>query len=46
MVEHVDWLIGGSTVNQWRGYICRSDLWTDEALVDELREKLKNEKMV
>ena len=46
MVEHVDWLIGGSTVNQWRGYICRSDLWTDEALVDELREKLKNEKMI
>lgn len=41
LVEHVDWLIGGSTVNEWRGYICRSDLWDDEALVEELRKKLK-----
>jgi len=43
MVEHVDWLIGGSVVNDWRGYICRNDLWTDEALVDELRERLTTE---
>ena len=40
LVEHVDYLIGGSTVSEWRGYWCRNDLWTDEALVDELREKL------
>ena len=41
MVEHVDWLIGGSTVNKWRGYICRSDLWDDEELVEDLKQKIK-----
>ena len=42
LVEHVDWLIGGSMVNEWRGYICRSDLWNDEELVQELKQKIKN----
>lgn len=42
LAEHVDWLIGGSMVNEWRGYICRSDDWHDEELVKELRQKLKN----
>lgn len=42
LVDHIDWLIGGSVVNEWRGYICRSDLWEDEALVDELKERIKN----
>lgn len=41
LVEHVDYLIGGSIVSEYRGYWCRNDLWTDEALVDELKEKLK-----
>ena len=44
LVEHVDWLIGGSTVNTWRGYICRSDLWDDEELVKELKQKIKTMK--
>lgn len=39
LVEHVDWLIGGSTVNKSRGEIIRSKYWEDEELV----EKLKNE---
>ena len=41
LVEHIDWLIGGSAVNEWRGYICRSDLWDDEELVQELKRKIK-----
>lgn len=42
LVEHVDWLIGGSVVNEWREFVCRSDLWTDEALVDELKQALQS----
>lgn len=40
LVEHVDWLIGGSVINQWRGYIVRSCRWDDEELVRELSRKL------
>lgn len=40
LVEHVDWLIGGSTCNSWRGYVCRASYWEDEYLVEELRRKL------
>ena len=35
------WLIGGAVVGAWRGYICRSDLWDDEELVQELKQKIK-----
>lgn len=41
LVEHIDWLIGGAVVGAWRGYICRSDLWDDEELVQELKRKIK-----
>lgn len=40
LVEHVDWLIGGSVANEWRGYICRASYWDDEYLVTELAKKL------
>lgn len=40
LVEHVDWAIGGSIANEWRGYICRSSYWEDEYLVDNLLQKL------
>ena len=40
LVEHVDWLIGGSTVNDWRGYICRADYWEDDDLIEQLKNKL------
>lgn len=40
LVEHIDWLIGGSKANVWRGYICRSSYWEDEYLVDNLIQKL------
>lgn len=41
MVDHVDWLIGGSIINEWRGYHARSALWEDEDLVDALKDNLK-----
>lgn len=44
LVEHVDWLIGGSSVNQWRGYICRAAYWEDQELVENLKEKLARDK--
>lgn len=40
IVEHVDWLIGGSIANDWRGYICRATWWEDEDLVKNLIQKL------
>lgn len=44
LVEHVDMLIGGSVINEWRGYWVRAALWDDEELVDELRERLRTYK--
>lgn len=40
IVEHVDWLIGGSTINKWRSGICRADQWEDESIIEDLREQL------
>ena len=40
IVEHVDWLIGGSTINKWRSGICRADYWEDESIIEGLREQL------
>lgn len=40
LVEHVDWIIGGSTL-QWRDYIARAEYWDDEDLIDALREQIK-----
>lgn len=45
LVDHVDWIIGGSTVNKQRNNkIVRSVDWKDEYLVDELKERLTNGK--
>ena len=41
LVDHVDWLIGGSVVNAWRGYIARAHFWEDEDLLEDLKRKLK-----
>lgn len=41
LVEHVDWLIGGSIANEWRGTPARSALWTEHGLVDQLSRELK-----
>ena len=41
LVEHVDWLIGGTTINQQRSWKqTRAAFWEDEELVRELEEKL------
>ena len=40
IVEHVDYLIGGSVINKQRGYAARSDLWVDRVAVEKLEDKL------
>ena len=41
LVEHVDWLIGGSSLGHWNDRIIRSGRWEDEDLVTELRQRLR-----
>lgn len=41
LTEHVDWIIGGSILFPYRGYICRAHYWDDEELVEELKEAVK-----
>ena len=41
LVEHVDWIIGGSVLHPWRGYIARACWWDDDDLVRELKEAVK-----
>lgn len=40
IVEHIDFLIGGSIVNKQRGHEARGDLWEDEKAFEEMRAKL------
>lgn len=49
LVEHVDYLLGGTTVNKWRENSAsrrsvRSAYWVDEPLVEELARKLSIDK--
>ena len=41
LAEHVDWIIGGSVLHPWRGYLARAFYWDDEQLVDELKAKVR-----
>lgn len=41
LVEHVDWIVGGSVLSPWRGYLARAHFWDDEDLVRELQEAVK-----
>ena len=41
LVEHVDWLLGGSTLQQWRDYLARAEFWDDQDLIAALRERIK-----
>lgn len=41
LVEHVDWIIGGSILSPWRDHIARAYYWDDEELVNELQEAVK-----
>lgn len=40
IVDHVDFLLGGSVINQWRGHYARGDLWEDEVAYENLKAKL------
>jgi hypothetical protein len=46
IVDHIDWLIGGSTINYHRDKPIRALYFEDEDLVDELEERLRNGKRV
>lgn len=41
LVEHVDWIVGGSILSPWREFFARAHYWDDEELVDELKEAVK-----
>ena len=41
LVEHIDWLIGGSSLQVWRDYLARAEYWEAPELVDELRARIK-----
>ena len=41
LVEHVDWLLGGSVLHSWRDYLPRAYYWSDDKLVAELKEQLR-----
>lgn len=40
IVEHIDFLIGGSIVNKQRGHEARGDLWEDKEAFEEMKAKL------
>ena len=40
IVEHIDFLIGGSVVNKWRGHPARGDLWVDDEAFENMKYKL------
>lgn len=40
IVDHIDFLLGGSVINKWRGYYARGDLWEDDIAFENLKTKL------
>ena len=44
LVDHIDYLIGGGSGAKDRKEPCRSQYWTDEKLVEELKNALDNNK--
>lgn len=41
LVEHVDWIVGGSVLHPWRGIPARAYYWDEDDRVDELKERIK-----
>ena len=41
LVDHIDWLVGGSAIQHWRDYIARAEFFDDQYLVEELSERIK-----
>lgn len=46
LVEHVDCLLGGSTLQTWRDYIARSEFWDDQELVKDLKTRINRRKVL
>ena len=40
IVDHIDFLLGGSVINKWRGHLARGDLWEDDVAYEEMKDKL------
>lgn len=41
LVEHVDWIVGGSILSPWRGFLARAEYWNDEEIIAELEQEVK-----
>jgi len=41
LVEHVDYLLGGSIVNAWRGHLSPAAYWYDAERTEELKKRIK-----
>ena len=41
LVEHVDRLIGGSILSEWRSFWARAHFWEDADLVEDLKTRIK-----
>lgn len=41
LVNHVDYLLGGSVVNEWRGFFVQAEFWEDADLLADLQKKIK-----
>ena len=41
LVDHVDWLVGGSAIQRWRDYIARAEFFEDTDLVEDLAARIK-----
>ena len=44
LVDHIDWIIGGSILSQWRDFLPRASWWDDEELVEELETEIRRYK--
>lgn len=41
LVDHVDWLIGGSILSPWRAFVARSALWEDHGELEDLKREIR-----
>ena len=41
LVDHVDWLIGGSVLSPWRAFVARSALWDDHGELEDLKREIR-----
>lgn len=40
LVEHVDWIVGGSIANQYRGFLTRASWFSDADRVEQLQQRI------